>query len=554
MKGYSVQTSHPASSDDASYFDRAVKWLRLSNLDSRWIRWAFVVGTVLYFVCLAMFETGPINRFSSDVFILLDGGWRILNGQVPHRDFYVALGPLEYMITAGGMLLTHGSPRGIAIGNVVFGITVGFWGWYLSRKRMPAILGLMVTAWLILTATSPTPLGLDAKVLSCAMIYNRHGYALLGIVLVECAFASERSRFLGGFSSGVALVLLGFLKLNFFGAAGLLLLASVPVRREEMNRLWGFLLGAACTFGMFLVYLRFAIAAFFADMLLAMQARSGSLGLVKAVSGICKCADAEIAWVAAIVTVVAVLLIARGKLWQRQTVRVALLGGLVLATGPMFAETNAGESGCPLATLWVILLLGMLAAVYSQCSQKAAIATAIVLALGGVFANFSLDAHSMLVLMLQSTHSERSSGANIEGHGIDSLRFYDGDDYIHGNEEDGHSYVAYLNEGLELLAKSSSPQETILSPGFHNPFSYILRRKPALGGSLWLLLDNNISRTHTLQADRVFGNADLIMFPNSDTNPRESDLFIQSTYQSYFSQHFDFVARSKSWLLYRRKR
>ena len=152
MKGYSVQTSHPASSDDASYFDRAVKWLRLSNLDSRWIRWAFVVGTVLYFVCLAMFETGPINRFSSDVFILLDGGWRILNGQVPHRDFYVALGPLEYMITAGGMLLTHGSPRGIAIGNVVFGITVGFWGWYLSRKRMPAILGLMVTAWLILTA------------------------------------------------------------------------------------------------------------------------------------------------------------------------------------------------------------------------------------------------------------------------------------------------------------------------------------------------------------------------------------------------------------------
>lgn len=152
----------------------------MSERDSRWIRWAFVLAALLYFIFLGAAETGPVNKYDHDVFHLLDGAWRIVNGQIPYRDFYLALGPVEYMITAFGMLLTHGGPQGIAIGNVAFGITVGIWGWLLSRRRMPAIPALLVTAWLILTATSRTPLGNLMQIMSPAMVYNRHGYALLG--------------------------------------------------------------------------------------------------------------------------------------------------------------------------------------------------------------------------------------------------------------------------------------------------------------------------------------------------------------------------------------
>ena len=52
------------------------------------------------------------------------------------------------------------------------------------------------------------------------MISNRLGYALLAVLLVECAFGEQRNRFWGGVSSGAIVVLLLFLKLNFFGAAG----------------------------------------------------------------------------------------------------------------------------------------------------------------------------------------------------------------------------------------------------------------------------------------------------------------------------------------------
>jgi hypothetical protein len=138
--------------------DGAIKWLLVGERETRWLRWVFVLAAALYFIFIGLAETGPVNEFGHDVIVLLDGGWRVLSGQIPYRDFYLALGPLEFMITAFGMLLTRGSTQGIAVGNAIFGITVGLWGWLLSRRRMPVVPALIVAAWLILTATSPTPL------------------------------------------------------------------------------------------------------------------------------------------------------------------------------------------------------------------------------------------------------------------------------------------------------------------------------------------------------------------------------------------------------------
>ena len=134
------------------------------------------------------------------------------------------------------------------------------------RQRLPALFSLLITAWLVLCAASPTPLGFDPRFLSCAMIYNRQGYALLGLILVECAFAAEKNRFWGGVSSGAALVLLIFLKLNFFGVGALMLLVTVPLTRVGLIRIWGFLAGAAGTFLAFFVYPRFSMTAFVSDM------------------------------------------------------------------------------------------------------------------------------------------------------------------------------------------------------------------------------------------------------------------------------------------------
>jgi hypothetical protein len=118
---------HSVPNEHTALLDRAMKWLLVGERDTRWLQWAFVLAAALYFTFIGSAETGPINEFGHDVVLLLNGSWRLLNGQVPYRDFYLALGPLEYMIIAGGMVLTHNSPQGIAIGNAVFGIVAGLW-------------------------------------------------------------------------------------------------------------------------------------------------------------------------------------------------------------------------------------------------------------------------------------------------------------------------------------------------------------------------------------------------------------------------------------------
>jgi hypothetical protein len=538
--------------ENAALHDRAMKWFCMSERDSRWVRWAFVLVAALYFICLGMLGTGPINRFGNDALVLLDGGWRLLSGQIPYRDFYLALGPLEFLIMAGGMLLTHGSPQGIAIGNVAFGITVGVWGWLLSRGRMPAVPALIVTAWLILTATSPTPLGSSWKVMSCGMIYNRHGYALLGIVLLECAFASERSRFWGGVSSGIALILLAFLKLNFFGVAFLLLLATVPVRREEMQRAWGILAGVVCTVAAFSLYLRLAISAFLSDMLFATRARGSSLsfsGMIGDIAG-----SAEMATLA-VITVVAALLVSRGKLWQSHAVRLMLLGCIVIATADPLRYTNALETRFQLAKMWTAILLGLLAAAYPQAKEKMAIFAVVAFGMGGIATQFFLDAESVRTLLRYQAPSVRAMGATIIGDGMERLRFYDsGDTGGDSSVDNNHFYVACVNDGLALLTRSSTPEESVLTLGFHNPFSYLLRRKPAVGGSPFLLVGNSIGTTQLLEPSRVFGNADLIMAPHYPSSHLKSDLWIENAYQPYLSQHFSFVASTQWWSLYRRNK
>jgi hypothetical protein len=546
-----VPTPPSTSSEFVRVSDQLVNWLNVGEKRSRWLQWAFALAAALYLVFVAIAQTGPIARYGHDAFLFLDGGWRILNGQMPYRDFNLPLGPLEYLIITAGMLITNASPQGIAIGNAAVGLTVGIWGWSLSRRRMPVIPALLVTAWLILTATAPSPLGYATPFFpSCAMIYNRHGYALLALVIVECTFANERSTFAGGVSSGIALALMAFLKLNFFGFAGLFLLASVPIRREEMPRVWGCLAAFACATAAFALYLRSAIPAFVADMTLAIRSRESRMGREYFFGG--PGGGAEML-ILTVLTLVVVFLIARDKLRRPQALRILLVGSLVIASRPFFRLTNSGETGFQLAALWMIVLAAALLMAYGESKVKVAIAAVIGLSFAGFFVGIFPDARSVQTLARFTTPSVKAQGFSCAGVGVDRLKFYD----IPGNNtlsrfDNGHFLVDQVNDGTALLQKFSSQNESVFALGYRNPFSYLLRRKPALGGSTLLQLDYNFSEKWPLEADAVFGNADLIMVPTYPSPIEPSNTAIVDIYRPYLLQHFAFVASSQSWSLYRR--
>ena len=258
---------------------------------------------------IATLSLGPINVFHNDALMLLDDGWRVLNGQVPHRDFFSPIGPLEF-----GLLRVECRWRGWRTGNCdrhrSIRVCYRPLGLASLPRLLPALFCLLITSWLVLTVASPTPLGFDPQFLSCAMIYNRQGYALLGLILLECAFAAENNRFWGGVSSGAALVLIFFLKLNFFGVAALMLLITVPLTSVGLTRIWGFLAGAVGAFLAFLVYPRFSMAAFVSDMSFIIRARGSSVNLSGTIKGIATCAQSSAVWMVVAMTIALVLLIA----------------------------------------------------------------------------------------------------------------------------------------------------------------------------------------------------------------------------------------------------
>jgi hypothetical protein len=528
---------------------RLMRWLTAGEGECRWFGRALAGAVFLYVACVAAFGTGPMNQEGNDALPLLDGAWRILNGQIPHRDFYSALGPLEYMIAAGGMWLTGCTPKGLSVGIAIAGACIGIWGWRISRPRMPQVPALLVTAWLALTATCPAPLDSTPNAVSCAMIYNRLGYALLAIVLVECAFAHERSRFWGGVSSGVIVVLLLFLKLNFLGAAVLLLLVTVPLRGGELRRWWGILAGAAAVFTTFCLYLRFALKAFSADMWLAIHSRSESLSFRKIAGGLPGSGEAVTLF---LLTVVTVLLVAPGGFRRSQGVRTILLACATIGVSGLLRSTNARESGFYLMALWNVVLVAQLAAAYPEAKKKVAIAVLAAVGLGGIAAQFYTGCLSMAALLKYRRPSMWSMGMSVTGYKMDGLRFFDDPDSGTRYGDNGRLYATYISDGVRLLESSSQPNEKVATVGFHNPFSYVLRRKPATGGSTFLLLDNNITMAHLPDPQRIFGDADLIMEPHYESTHEHSDLLIEEAYRPYLQEHYSVAGQSEWWTLYRR--
>src|SRR5579862_6506066 len=69
----------------------------------------------LSLLCAAVLTLGVPRQyfFGHDIFVPLDGAWRILNGQRPVTDFYAQLGPLYHLLNAAGLALAGGDSRGL---------------------------------------------------------------------------------------------------------------------------------------------------------------------------------------------------------------------------------------------------------------------------------------------------------------------------------------------------------------------------------------------------------------------------------------------------------
>lgn len=188
---------------------------------------AFVRGTT--FVILAVSLVGwamlhygaPVmNGRPWDVPPLLDGGWRIVNGQVPYHDFFVHHGPLAFYLTAFGMKVGAVDVAAIDRGAIALMAVVTMLALLVLSRRTSAIYTIIFTLFMALLVIAPRPLGDPYDFTDRALMFTRFGEALLMLMAVLLFLPPTKKQHAWTAAAemvlaGLLLTLLVFNKVNY---------------------------------------------------------------------------------------------------------------------------------------------------------------------------------------------------------------------------------------------------------------------------------------------------------------------------------------------------
>ena len=537
---------------------RIVEFWTRDYLAHFWVVATLAALLIAFLTYLFLLGPVPSTVFGNDVFLLLDGGWRILNGLVPNRDFYLSLGPLIYMWTAAGLWLAHNSAYGLTIGLLLFAALITVFAFWTSRTRMTAAGSSLLSIFILLLCTGPMPLGANSSLdLTYAMIYNRFGYGLLSIIFVTQLIGSHAPKgkpqedWFAGIVAGASLALLFFLKISYFAVGGGLVLLTVLADPRNTRRFVALACGLVPTTLAMLAFLRFDVPALVNDILDTVHARSAAISGF----GIAELFGLNTTSLVAVALAVCFLGVSDASVRQRVMLFAATI--YTILSDLFLAHTNGSQG--PTYPLYIVLILILLAELGKTARAKqhvsaAFAATLVVIGLSLTAPTFLVELRSLALLTKYKTSAQWKAGAyRVKGDQLQDLAFYDNQKDEPVREENGHFYTGYLNDGIDLLKKHSAPGDMVASLSYHNPFSYALLLKPPHAGSTWFLVDNNISAGHMLSAARMFGDATVVMVPKHmlTTHVTTDELLIRQ-YTPYLLSKFSFVAESEWWRLYRR--
>ena len=535
-----------APSDERSVGDapRGIAARILAAWDSPWTGsyWlGFAAAAVLAGACLARAYAGAegFRLCTQDLFVVLDGGWRMLHGQHPNVDFYNELGPCLYGMMAVALWLSHASAAAFGWVQGFAGAALGLWAWALARRRLDPLPRLLFCAAIVLMAISPYVYGYSVLHTSPAMVYNHLGYSLVALAMLEASLdrrpATARSEAAGGFSTGLAAGIALFLKITYF--AWMFPLAALLLRcRPQTRARWlGIATGLAAGCAPFVLYYR----GNFAPMLHDLWITSGA----KHIQWRWDAVEAFYLNVAPMTVFVLLALgaLRAGEARGRAVLQAALIGVATIAGGYLLLLTNTQANQMPLNAIGAMLILQLLAGRPRQSAPSWPRALAIAWGVWFAVAAICLDGAGVAWAGLTRRHFAHDTWNQLTPArlaGISSLE---------------HTYVELVNDGFVLLDRYRQPGETVMSMDFSNPFSIGLGIPPAHGGTADLHFGTNYDDRHHPSAEWIFGDANLVLDPIVPTD-RPAEKNVQRVFGPYVYSHYHQIAESSRWRLYRRNR
>jgi hypothetical protein len=530
-----------------------------------WLRgygWIAAAGAVLLISALTAVSS-PIHArlYGHDIFFLLDNGWRALHGQRVHLDYSSAWGPVTFLLIAGGLAVSGASVAAIGYTNALVALATGLWAVWLAAARSRSVTVIAYPCLIALLVAAPFALGDPPLSTSHGMVYNRYGYALLAIIMIECfqpgvEGKSSRRTWIEPVLTGCAASLLLFLKITYFLVALLFLATSLLFWNRRKARAVGYVTGFVAVTLIFLAYLRFDVSAMVSDLLAAGAARSGSLGARHEFTSL-----AEAVRPAVLLGILAFgcsRLSGASKIgalrWQ--VGRYCLTAIAVVAADCLLCLTNAQSSTYPLAAIFaLVLMLSIEPTLLPSAPVNSRTEAAFLVAIAGVLvAPLALEQVGGLTCgLVEATANSNPAGVlRFESPRLRPLVLYDlpaGDIDRYSN---GREYVASLNDGMRLLAAHTGPKDKVTTLDMFNPFAYALDREPIRGGIAAAAYRYTLDDNHHPSPARFFGDAAVIMVPKYPASPAIFFEGYQKIYQPAIEREFRLEAESARWKLYRR--
>src|SRR5580704_3948763 len=544
-----VRIAHPPDQrvvEGISFESFVSWWVGSREVDYRRLR---LLALFLFLICLAVAIVGVprLRVFGHDVFVSLDGGWRVLNGQRPGVDFYAQLGPVYYLLHAAGLWLAGKNARGLGYGSSIATALISFWAFSVLRPRMKAAPFFIACLFLALLAAAPFPLGLGFTQAAFSMKHNRYGYALTALVLLESFLPekpdSRRLLFSGGFSTGLACALLLFLKISYGLVALTFAAVSLPLRSGARIRFAGMAAGFAAFSVPIMAYLRFDLPALVREYRLLAAVKGGAIDAHVVARRLYtdRFENATVALMAALVCLLVGVSVRR---------RFTLMLAVAMATlaGALLLLTNTQPFGLPLLGAAALLLLNEATVIVPEGSSPPQLAPVLAIGLLVVGIQMGTDAAGLAAAMADKVLREKPGYRFHQPH-LASIEFVDCATPCLQNDN-GQIFVRNTEEGIALVQANGRPDESVRGLGMSNPFSYAMLRPPSHGGAV-ILSKTDISPAVMPPEEFLIGDVALILAPKFPTTERETLAAILIAYPRLLGSEYLQVAESPNWILYR---
>jgi hypothetical protein len=507
--------------------------LRFPALSLPWIVFAIGLGLA---VVLALPGQTVTTKYVNDLFIFLDGAYRIVSGgQVPNRDFHSSLGPLAFYLPAIGYGLTGSLGAAMPIGMAFATVFLGAIGAHLIGTRMRPLTGIALAVFLLLIAAVPLNPGEGIADLSFAMFYNRLGWAAIGLLFVLYLPPFEASRkqtALDAICAALLTLFLLYLKASYgLVAAGFLLFMAT----DRSARRWSLAALAAVAIAMVAVELFWhGTGTYVADIRLA-SAVSGDLPDVVRLINIALPNLADIA----VYFLFIFLLLA-----TRRSFRDFLFLGFVGGSGVLIIEQNFQIVG--------ILTLAAGASVAAELLARAApswaksgVATGLPLLLAIMMVPVTVQ--NGMALLLHTGLSLTQQGDPIALPGFAGVRLVQLSN--EGLYRNFSRYNQSLVDGVTALASLEVPAERVVVFDFVGPFSAGLGLAPPRDDSPWYHWGRTLDDEVFPPASEILADAEVIMEAKWPIEVWTAN-GMRRVYADYLDSNFTLARESGDWRIY----